>query len=222
VAPTPDPPEQRAVTDRRAGEPRLERHDRTEIGAALRHLQPRAAGVLIVFEPGREQLNAVGATHEPCDLARRNAAAEPTSSRARSRNPGNVPKITWIAGCKRSSTSAVLNRLASAALRLPLIFSLCLPDRLPLHVRDRIRTDRHDRAADVVLDVTGHAPLVRPVAGHGRSVGTRASPRPSEVTDEPPSDTVARRTVFSTSLAVGQLDYTFFREHDGEVMVPNV
>jgi hypothetical protein len=45
----PDPPEQRALGDRRGGEPGLERGDRTELGAPLRQPELGAAGVLIVL-----------------------------------------------------------------------------------------------------------------------------------------------------------------------------
>jgi hypothetical protein len=37
----------------------------------------------------------------------RNAAAKPTSSSARSRSPGSVSGIAWMARSSRSSTSAV-------------------------------------------------------------------------------------------------------------------
>src|ERR1700752_2134936 len=45
----PNPPEQRPFADRPRGEPRRERRDRTEIGAAPRQPQLGAAGVLIVL-----------------------------------------------------------------------------------------------------------------------------------------------------------------------------
>jgi hypothetical protein len=45
----PDLPKQRALGDRRGGEPGLERFDRIQIGAALRQPQLGAAGVRVVL-----------------------------------------------------------------------------------------------------------------------------------------------------------------------------
>jgi len=108
----PDPPEQRAFTDRRGGEPGLERRDRTEIGAPLRQPQPGAAGILIVLAPRQEQLDAVGMTHdmrerEPGNLARpqrRDKADEQQGPVAQS---GQRLRNRRIVARSRSSTSAV-------------------------------------------------------------------------------------------------------------------
>ena len=55
----PQAAEQRAVADCRSGEPRVERLDRAERGAALGQPEFGAACVLVIFAPRQKELDAV-------------------------------------------------------------------------------------------------------------------------------------------------------------------
>ena len=67
--------------------------------------------------------------------------------------------------------------ISGGNLRLPAILSLRIGGRLPSHVGNRVRTAASHRF-DVILVYPGHAPVARPVEGHGRppAVGIVAIP----------------------------------------------